>query len=314
MSEPANSARHDHGSRWRPRAFSARNSAQTTGMKTTPNASPDSDLFSTSCPDGMLRSTPRFRRYSCVARWGSSNVVTARTRMPAHHSPEAMNSRLMSAATHRATVCPRAMASAMIRRCRSSISASIRTPRRVASPCRAQHTLLKWADRSHEGIAPRLVQLSEFAGAGDEFVRGAVLDDPPRLHDEDPVGDLDGGQAVGDDDRGPALEHRGQGILHQPLRGDVEVRGRLVEDDDVRVGEEDAREGHELALPRTQPPAPLLHIRGVAVRQSADVGVEAHRAGCGEDVLVSGVRVADADVVGDGAGEEERLLGDHDDG
>src|SRR5699024_12374644 len=112
----------------------------------------------------------------------------------------------------------RAMASAMIRRCRSSISASIRAPRRVASPCRAQHTLLNWADRSHEGIAPRLVQLSELAGAGDELVRGAVLDDPPRLHDAVPVVDPDGGQAVSSDDPGPALEHPGQAIVPPPFR------------------------------------------------------------------------------------------------
>src|SRR5699024_5962703 len=156
----------------------------------------------------MLRSTLRFRRYRCVARRGSSKVVTPRTRIPAHHRPEAMNSRLMITAIHMATVWPRAMASAMIRRSPSSISASIRPPRRVDSPFRSQRTLLKWANRSHEGIAPGLVQLSELAGAGDEFVRGAVLDDPAGLHDEDPVGDLDGRQAVGDDDRGPALEHR----------------------------------------------------------------------------------------------------------
>src|SRR5699024_6560581 len=34
------------------------------GDEGTPKARPDSDLFSTSCPDGMFRSTPRFRRYS----------------------------------------------------------------------------------------------------------------------------------------------------------------------------------------------------------------------------------------------------------
>src|SRR5690606_37077592 len=54
---------------------------------------------------------------------------------------------------------------------------------------------------SDERLAPRPVQLRELARARRQLGRRAVLDDPPVLHDEHAVGDLDGRQAVRDDDR-----------------------------------------------------------------------------------------------------------------
>ena len=93
---------------------------------------------------------------------------------------------------------------------------------------------------------------------------GAALDDAAVLQDEDEVGGADGGEAVGDHDRGPAGEGLGQGGLDGGLGGGVEVGGGLVQDDDAGAGEEEAGDRQALAL-----------AAGEAVAALADDGVEA---------------------------------------
>ena len=92
----------------------------------------------------------------------------------------------------------------------------------------------------------------------------------PSSIDQHPVGDLDGGETVGDDHRGPVGQQRAQGALHQPLGGDVERAGGLVEDEHGRVGEERPGEGEQLALAGREAGALGL-----------DVGVEALGQGIG---------------------------------
>ena len=70
---------------------------------------------------------------------------------------------------------------------------------------------------------------------------------------------------MGDDHRGPAGEHRAQRPLDEPLGRDVERRGRLVEDQHRRVGEEGAGERDELALAGAQPAALVGDVGLVAV-------------------------------------------------
>ena len=79
------------------------------------------------------------------------------------------------------------------------------------------------------------------------------------------VGAADRRQAVGDDERRPADEQPPQRGLDLPLGADVDRRGRLVEDEDPRVGEQRAREGDELALPEREPDAALAELGLVAV-------------------------------------------------
>ena len=55
---------------------------------------------------------------------------------------------------------------------------------------------------------------------------------------DDAVGVADGGQAVGDHERGAALHQVRERLLHEPLGFGVERRGGLVEDQDRRVLEE----------------------------------------------------------------------------
>lgn len=50
---------------------------------------------------------------------------------------------------------------------------------------------------------PAGVEVAVAAGAGEQVGVGALLDDAAVVEDEDEVGVADGGQAVGDDERGP---------------------------------------------------------------------------------------------------------------
>ena len=52
------------------------------------------------------------------------------------------------------------------------------------------------------------------APCGQQLLMGAALDDGARGHDEDEVRVADRGQPVGDDQRGPPVQRRVQGLLH----------------------------------------------------------------------------------------------------
>ena len=79
---------------------------------------------------------------------------------------------------------------------------------------------------------------------------------------------------VRDQEHGPArgrVEH----VVDQRLRGlRVEVRGRLVEEEHRRVGEQRARERQPLSLTAREPPAVLADERVEPVRQRLDPVVE----------------------------------------
>ena len=68
------------------------------------------------------------------------------------------------------------------------------------------------------------------------------------VHDQDQVRGQDGAQAVGDDDAGPPGHDPLQGILDQRFGFAVEVAGGLIENQDARVFENDARQGNALFL------------------------------------------------------------------
>ena len=88
-------------------------------------------------------------------------------------------------------------------------------------------------------------------GRGEELARDAQLDDPPRVHHGDALGqradhrqvvaDVEGGDAV----RGGQLAH---GAEHVRLRRDVEARRGLVEHDQARPAGEGHRQADALLL------------------------------------------------------------------
>ena len=90
---------------------------------------------------------------------------------------------------------------------------------------------------------------------------GALLDDLAVFQDDDLAGAADRAEAVGDDDRGAAVEEALEAFLDRFLGPDVDVGGRLVEDQDPRFGEEGPREGDQLALARREGDAALADLR-----------------------------------------------------
>ena len=102
-----------------------------------------------------------------------------------------------------------------------------------------------------------------------------------------------------------------EGGLDLGLRQQVEVRGRLVEHEHPRVGQERPRQRDQLALARGQRLAALVHDRVEAVGHPLDDVGEADGVDGLPDLVVGGVRAGEGDVVAQAAGEQERLLGHH---
>src|SRR4051794_27069405 len=105
------------------------------------------------------------------------------------------------------------------------------------------------------------------------------------LQDEDLIGAADRGQAVGDDERRPALAERLEAVLDHRLALAVEARGRLVEDEDARVREDRSRDGNPLALPARKLDAALADDRLVALLEAFDEFVGMRNAADAFDVV-----------------------------
>ena len=74
----------------------------------------------------------------------------------------------------------------------------------------------------------------------------------PGVDDQHLVGALGGGQPVRDGERRPAVGERVQRAGQPPLGGRVDGAGRLVEHQQVGVGDVGAGDGDQLPLPRRQ--------------------------------------------------------------
>ena len=98
----------------------------------------------------------------------------------------------------------------------------------------------------------------------------AVLDDAATVDHQDLIGATDGGESVCDDDRRPPDEGGLQRSLHGRLGLAVEVRGGLVEHDDPRGLQQQARERDALLLSAGQPMASIADHRVQPVRQRGD--------------------------------------------
>ncbi len=151
---------------------------------------------------------------------------------------------------------------------------------------------------------------AEQGRAGAQFVQGAGVDDPAAVHERDPVGQLQGGLAVGDEDGGGAASGPGQGGVDLGLGPGVDRGGGVVEDQDLGVGEQGAGERDPLALAAGERQALLADDRVVALGEPVDERVGAGEAGGGPYLLVARVRASVGDVGPYGVGEQQALLED----
>src|SRR5439155_23872034 len=128
--------------------------------------------------------------------------------------------------------------------------------------------------RSHRGGgAAELArpQPRERAAIASQQLRGRpFLEEGAIVEDDDAVGMADGRQAMGHDERRPALHQTPEGVEHRRLGVGVEGRRRLVEDEDRRVLDEGARDRQPLLLADREGHAALAHPRRVAVGQVVD--------------------------------------------
>jgi hypothetical protein len=84
----------------------------------------------------------------------------------------------------------------------------------------------------------------------------------------------------------------------------------VVEDQHARVDDERPRDREPLALPAGQSDPALADDRVVPGGQPLDEVVRLRRPGCLLDLLVGGVGASEGEVLADGRGEQERILGD----
>ena len=106
-------------------------------------------------------------------------------------------------------------------------------------------------------------------------------------------------------------EQRVERLLDQDLAGSVDVRGRLVENEDARVGEQRPRDRDQLPFAGGEPRAALADDVVEPAVEAVGDPVDADRVRGRGDLLVGRVGPAEADVVRDRAAEQERVL-EHD--
>src|SRR4029078_7175100 len=108
---------------------------------------------------------------------------------------------------------------------------------------------------------------------------------PRGLESADRGAARDRRQAVRDDERRAAGQELAERPLDPALCSDVDRRGRLVEDQDPRVGEERTGKGGELAWPEGEPRPALPEVGVVALRQLLDERVDADGASGALDLV-----------------------------
>ncbi len=179
----------------------------------------------------------------------------------------------------------------------------------------ARSCLLRGEDLFFEGLF--FEEVGVVAVAGEELVVGAELGDAAVDEDGDAVGVAGGGDAVGDEDGGAALHGLAEAGEDLLFGVGVYAGEGIVEDEDGGIAQDGAGDGGALLLAAGEGDAALADDGAEAAGELEDLVGDVGGAGGGLDLLCRcGVRCgnAEGDVVGDGGGEEEGLLGDEADG
>ena len=112
-------------------------------------------------------------------------------------------------------------------------------------------------------------------------------------------------------DSRPVLQQPLQRLLNQHLRVAVDIRRRLVQNQDARVRHNRARKAQQLPLTEAQVHASLREVSVVPIVHLHNDVMDAHRLRRLYHVLVARARMVVLDIVAHGAREQERLLQHH---
>ena len=138
-----------------------------------------------------------------------------------------------------------------------------------------------------------------------------LLNDPSLVHHHDLIRVPDGGEPVGDGNKRFARRQLPDGGQKQMLVLRVHTGSRLIQNHDGGVLQNGAGNGDPLLLAAGEGGAALSHHRMIAVGQRHDKVVALGAPGRLHHLLVSGVGIAEFDVVLNGVVEEIHILEDH---
>ena len=137
---------------------------------------------------------------------------------------------------------------------------------------------------------------------------GADVRDAAALHDEDAVGVLDGGHTLRDDDLRGLRDEVAEALTNQGVGLRVDRGGGVVEDQNLRLLQDRTGDAETLLLTTGDVGTALGDEGVVLVREGLDELVRLGELTCGDELFVTRLRVAPAEVLCDGAGEEDVLL------
>lgn len=143
----------------------------------------------------------------------------------------------------------------------------------------------------------------EFA-ARIEFLMVATGDDVPGIEDEDTVSVLNGAETVGDGEDGATFGERFKGRLYLMLAFRIEGGGGFIKDNDGGIFEKGAGDCDALTLSARETGAAFADKGIVSVIEGFNEFVGVGEAGGLTDGVVVGLRISDADVIGNGVTKE----------
>ena len=153
-----------------------------------------------------------------------------------------------------------------------------------------------------------VVQFGVETARGEQLLVAALLHDVAVAHNQDEIGRADGGEPMRDDEGRASRHEPVHGLLDAQLGARVHRRGGLVQNEHAAVGQKGPGDGDELALALAQVARVLVDLEVVAAGQHADEMVGIGKLRRRDAFVIRRVRIAVADVLHDGAGEQVGVL------
>ena len=142
---------------------------------------------------------------------------------------------------------------------------------------------------------------------------GAHGGDGAVFHDQDQVGFFHGCHTLGDDDLGGVGDLFPESLPDHGIGVGIHRGGGVVQDQDLGLFQQSTCDTQALLLTAGNVGAALFDVGVVAIGEAADEVIGAGQLTGMDHFFVGGVGIAPAEVILDGAGEEDVLLEDHGD-